>query len=407
MDPSAYADTAFGRPARRPGDRWAFWHYAPKPLPRALDLDEATVLALSAADSALGHLQGLGHLIREPQILLGPYTRREALASSRIEGTNTTLGNVLKAEVRDDSGAGSDAEVEEVARYLRASDTGYRLLATLPLTQRLIKEAHRELVSGVRGTEKLPGQIRTSPVWIGSADDSPESATFVPPLPEDVPELMTDWERFVNEPGRLPALVKVALMHYQFETIHPFLDGNGRIGRLLVGLMLVQERRLTTPLLYLSGYLETHRSSYYAHLQGVRERGEVLQWVRFFLTAITRSADDAVERAGHLVRLREQYLHESTRARSMIGSLVDLMFTNPFVTVRRVERHLGISNQGARNLIKDAHSRGWLGEPTALGRGGQMYWVAGEVFSIVERAPIYDDVDDGGSPLRTRGASGT
>lgn len=391
MDPAEYGETQFGAPARRPGDRWAFWFYKPKPLPRQLHLDDETVLALSHADSALGHLQGLGQIIVDPQLLLGPYLKREALASSKIEGTNTSLANVLRAEAGEGDASVRDSEVEEVERYMRASNRGYQLLETLPLTQRLIKEAHRELVSGVRGTEKMPGEIRTSPVWIGSATDSPENAVYVPPLPEYVPELLADWERFVNESSRMPSLVRAALMHYQFETIHPFLDGNGRIGRLLVGLMLVQERRLTTPLLYLSGYLEAHRRSYYSLLQGVRERGEIQEWMQFFLTAVARSAEDGVYRASLLVRLREAYLRDAAPARSMVGSLVSLIFSNPFLTVRRVERALGITNQGARNLIKDAEARGWLGEPFTLGRGGRMYWVADEVFQILERPFSYTE----------------
>ncbi|MBK8074246.1 MAG: Fic family protein [Kineosporiaceae bacterium] len=391
MNPDSYTETIFGKPMRRPGGRVAFCFYAPNPLPRTLELSEATILALSTADSSLGHLHGLGQLIRNPQLLVGPYSTREALASSRIEGTNTSLANVMQAEAADGA-ASVDADVEEVKRYLRASETGYRLLATLPLTQRLIRQAHRELVSGVRGAEKLPGEIRTSPVWIGSPTDSPDSATYVPPLPEYLPELMIDWERFVNEPGRMPVLVRAALMHYQFETIHPFLDGNGRIGRLLVGLMLVQERRLTTPLLYMSGYLEAHRNTYYSLLQGVRERGEIQEWIQFFLTAIARSADDAVHRAGLVVRLREEYLQDAARSRSMIAGLVDLVFTNPYLTVRRVQNHLGITNQGARNLIKDAQARGWVGDPQAIGRGGQLYWVAATVLDILEKPFSYEEV---------------
>ncbi len=407
MDPRNYEVTIFGQAERTPGDKWSFWHYRPNPIPRQLHLDDETVLALSRADSALGHLQGLGQIIVDPQLLLGPYLKREALASSKIEGTNTSLANVLRAEAGEGDAAVRDSEVEEVERYIRASNIGYHLLETLPLTQRLIKAAHRELVSGVRGTEKMPGEIRTSPVWIGSTTDSPENAVYVPPLPEIVPDLLRDWERFVNEPSRMPVLVRAALMHYQFETIHPFLDGNGRIGRLLVGLLLVQEQRLTTPLLYLSGYLEAHRRSYYSLLQGVRERGEIQQWVQFFLTAIAHSADDAVHRASRLVRLRETYLQDAAASRSMIGSLVAQIFSNPFVTVRRVERALGITNQGARNLIRDAEARGWLGEPFPMGRGGRRYWVAEEVFDILERPFSYTEegADRGDEPQTTRDTS--
>ncbi len=199
--------------------------------------------------------------------------------------------------------------------------------------------------------------------------------------------LLADWERFVNEPCPLPAQVRCALMHYQFETIHPFLDGNGRIGRLLVGLMLHQEGRLTAPLLYLSGYLESHRREYYERLQAVRERGEVQQWLQFFLTAVRRQADDGVERAGRLVRLREQYLAEASMSRARLGELLSLLFSNPFVTVRRVERALGMTNQGARNLIHSAEARGWLRHFAIVGRGGRTFWVAQEIFDVIEATP--------------------
>ncbi len=179
-------------------------------------------------------------------------------------------------------------------------------------------------------------------------------------------------------------------MHYQFETIHPFLDGNGRIGRLLIGLLLHQEGRLTTPLLYLSGYLETHRREYYERLQAVRERGEIQQWLQFFLTAVQRQADDGVDRARQLVRVREEYVTAAARSRSRIGELVPLIFANPFVTVRRVEAALKITNQGARNLIRDAESRGWLEPIQVRHRGRRQYWLARQIFEMIEAPPLYE-----------------
>jgi Fic family protein len=219
---------------------------------------------------------------------------------------------------------------------------------------------------------------------VGSPTDSPDNATYVPPLPADLPELVSDWETFVNSPGELPALIRCGLMHYQFETIHPFLDGNGRIGRLLINLMLMEEGRLGAPLLYLSGYLERHRKEYYDRLQDVREQGSIQEWLQFFLTAVRRSSDEAVGRAEKLVTLRERYIAEASRARSNLPAVVDLIFTNPFLTVARVQRRTGLTNQGARNLIKDAARRGWLHEVGALGRGGRMYWVARDLYDIID-----------------------
>lgn len=168
-------------------------------------------------------------------------------------------------------------------------------------------------------------------------------------------------------------------MHYQFETIHPFLDGNGRMGRLLIGLMLIDSRRLPTPPLYLSGYLETHRREYYDRLQAVRERGEIQQWLQFFFTAVKRQADDACARAGRLVDLRERYLAESMTTRSSLPTLVNLIFANPYVTVLRVQRATRLTNQGARNLVYEAVKRGWLTQLGVHGRGGRAWWLAQEV----------------------------
>ena len=195
------------------------------------------------------------------------------------------------------------------------------------------------------------------------------------------------WER---PPTGIDGIVRAALAHVWFVTVHPFEDGNGRIGRLLIGLLLHQDRRLTTPLLYLSGYLETHRREYYDRLQAVRERGEIQQWLQFFLTAVHRQAEDGVDRAGKLVRVREAYLADAARSRSRIGELVPQLFANPFVTVRRMEIALGVTNQGARNLIRDAVTRGWLAPIQVPGKGRRQYWLAGQLFDIIDAAPLYE-----------------
>lgn len=388
MDPRRFTAADWGEAKRRPGDKWAFWYFLPTTIPRDLPLAADTVMAMSAADAALGHLQGLGHLIKDPELLLGPYITREALASSRIEGTEASLGEVLQAEASE--AASKDEDVLEVERYIRATRLGLDLIEELPLTQRLVKAVHRTLLSGVRGDEKLPGEFRHSPVWVGSPTNNPATAIYVPPLPDHLGDLFADWEHFVNEPCDLPVLVRCALMHYAFESIHPFLDGNGRIGRLLIGLMLIREGRLTTPLLYLSGYLETHRREYYDRLQAVRERGEIQEWMQFFFTAVRLQAEDAVVRAGQLVELREKYLAEAARARGRIGVIIDLAFSNPYLTVARVERVTGLTNQGARNLLRDAERRGWLHEIGTFGRGGRAYWVAHEVYRVIEAPNAYD-----------------
>lgn len=382
MDPSNFQATAFGTATREPGNKWAFWYFKPHPIPRDLLLSTRTIKALSDADASLGRLQGLGALIRDPQLLLGPYLTQEAVASSRIEGTQASLSDVLQAEASDTPAANED--IAEVERYIAATHRGYELVKELPITQRLVLDIHATLLSGVRGQEKLPGEFRRSPVWVGSPTDSPDTAAYVPPLPSDIPDLIADWEDFVNTPGDLPTLIRCGLMHYQFETIHPFLDGNGRIGRLLINLMLLEEGRLETPLLYMSGYLEQHRREYYERLQNVREQGAIQEWLQFFLTAVRRSADDAVSRAERLVDVRERYIREAGQTRTSLPALVELIFSNPFITVARLQKATGLTNQGARNVIRDAEARGWLKEIGTMGRGGRMYWVANELFEIID-----------------------
>jgi Fic family protein len=388
VDPQSFSIRDFGEPARQPGYKWAFWYFMPSTMPRKLTLSAETIYALSEADNALGLLRGLGKLIQDPELLVGPYLTREALASSRIEGTQASLSEVLKAEAGGTEQDESD-DIAEVARYLQASRRGISLLGELPITERLIKQVHEVLMTGVRGEEKLPGEFRRTPVWVGSPTDSPDNARYVPPLPEEVSRLLSDWEKFVNEKSRIPVLVRCALMHYQFETIHPFLDGNGRMGRLLIVLMLINERRLDIPLLYISGYLENRRSDYYERLQAVREKGEIQEYLQFFLTAIAKSSEDAVIRATKLVELRDRYMSESLSIRSRVGGIIRLIFSNPFVTVSRVQQLLDLTNQGARNLILDAESRGWLTDIGTRGRGGRRYWIAQEVFSVIDSPVSY------------------
>ncbi|MBG6068149.1 Fic family protein [Micromonospora ureilytica] len=385
MEAANYQKTLFGYPTRRPGDKWAFTYYRPEMIPRDLTFETDTVLLLSEADNALGHLQGLGRLIPQPELLVGPFLTREAIASSRIEGTKASLSDVLKAA--EDVSEKTD-DIAEVGRYLSATRAGLQLIKELPLSVRLIKAVHEILMEGVRGEERLPGEIRHSPVWIGGS--TPNNAIFVPPLHDHLPELLTDWERFVNERSRLPLLVRSALMHYQFETIHPFLDGNGRIGRLLIVLQMIAEQRLTSPLLYLSGYLETHRREYYDHLQAVRETGAIQSWIQFFCRAVKEQSEDAVARAAQLVELREKYYKQAGDDRSRVNMLIPLMFQNPFMTAKRVQSAVGGTPQGARNLLERAVEYGWLQFMGAQGRGGRLYYAATEVLEAIESPTTYE-----------------
>ncbi|HBX79664.1 MAG: Fic family protein [Propionibacteriaceae bacterium] len=387
MDPAKFNSSLFGTVQREPGKKWAFHYFRPAPIPRELELAPRTVKLLSGADAAVGQLEGLCQLVHDPDLLVGPSLRREAVASSRIEGTQASLSDLLQAEAAE--GERPSEDVAEVERYLAATRHGYQSIRTLPISQRLLKELHGILLEGVRGAEKLPGELRRSPVWIGATHDNPDSAVFVPPLPDEVPNALADWEDFVNTPGDLPTLIRCGLMHYQFETIHPFLDGNGRIGRLLINLMLAEEGRLSRPLLYVSGYFESHRSEYYHRLQMVREAGQIQEWLQFFLQAVKDQAADANTRSIQLIQIRERYLADGAASRSRLPMLANFLFANPFVTVKSVQRLSGLTNQGARNLIAKAVQRGWLTEVGSIGRGGRTYWVAHEIFQVIDAPMAY------------------
>jgi Fic family protein len=353
-------------------------------MPRMLVLEPETVLALSVADSALGRLAGAGRQLHDPNMFVRPYMTREALASSRIEGTQASLTEVFQADASDE---GVSVDVHEVWNYRSAMEAGLKQLPKELLAGRLVREIHRVLLQGVRGEGRMPGDFRTTPVWIGSPTDKAENAIFVPPFKDEMLAAWRDWETFANDPPRLPPLVQCALLHYQFETIHPFLDGNGRLGRLLIVFFLIERGVLPAPLLYISSYLEEHRREYYERLQAVRERGEMQEWLQFFLTAVAVQAEDAVARAETLFDLRENYRAQLAGSRSRAVEVVDLLFINPIITARRVERSLNMTNQGALNLVRQLEKRGWVQSLGTVGRGGRNLWVAREIFAAVEESP--------------------
>ena len=323
-------------------------------------------------------------------MFLRPYITREALASSRIEGTQASLSDVLQADANAEDAA--PADVHEVWNYRAAMEAGLQQLPDMPLVRRVVSEIHAVLLQDARGVGKQPGEFRQRPVWIGSPTNAPENAVFVPPFEPEMLKAWDDWEKFANSNPRVPILVQCALLHYQFETIHPFLDGNGRLGRLLIVFFLIHRRTLPAPLLYISSYLEEHRREYYERLQAVRERGEIQEWLQFFLTAVAVQADDAVARAEDLHDLREGYRSELAGSRSRAVEVVDLLFVNPFVTVRRVANALEITTQGAANLIRQLADRGWLNLIGQTGRGGRNVWVAEAVLRAVsDPAPLRQD----------------
>jgi Fic family protein len=349
-------------------------------VPRALELPTPTLRLLGEAEASLGRLAGTGEAMPNPRLLIRPYLLREALSSTRIEGTRASMNEIFEV---DAAGGVPNADVEEVTNYVAALEWGVEQLERLPLSTRLLREMHRRLMAGVRGRDRAPGELRTSQNWIGAPSSTVETAQFVPPPPQELPALLTDWERFANEEAEVPLLVQDALLHAHFETIHPFLDGNGRLGRLLLVLFLIARGRLRAPLLYLSTHLERERQRYYEALTTIRETGDATPWVELFLTAVRSQADDAVTRARRIIEIRERYLRAAATMGTPNGlAVVDLICENPLATTRLVEERLGVSRPTALRLLRQLEQRGVLTEGDA-GLRGQRRYVARELMAAV------------------------
>jgi len=324
--------------------------YLPDPLPPALDYTPALVRALSDADRAIGRLAGEGGRLPNPHLLIRPFVRREAVLSSRIEGTQATLGELLAAEAGAHVDRSPD-DLREVANYVVALEHGIRRLETLPLSLRLVRELHERLMRGVRGDQAYPGEFRRSQNWIGAPGSTLQNAVYVPPPPQEMEEALGAWESFLHD-RTLPPLVQAALVHYQFEAIHPFVDGNGRVGRLLVSLFLVERQMLPSPLLYLSAFFEASRRDYYERLLGVSQGGRWEEWVSYFLNGVARQAEDAVSRAVRINDTLGRWRTAVSGASVSALRLLDLLAENPFWTVKGAAERLGVAFTTAARAIE-------------------------------------------------------
>ena len=381
MDPKRFVAPDWGR-AVSTGGPAAYYAFDPQPVVRELTLRPETIMLLSEADAALGRLAGAGRLLPDPHLLVNAYITREAVASSRIEGTQASVTEVFDAAV---TGTSARADVQEVRNYILALRHGLdRLKEGFPISLRLIKEMHEILLTNVRGQERTPGEFRQTQNWISSPDNQPKTARFVPPTVENMWRALDDWEKYLHdEAPKLPLLIRCALLHYQFETIHPFLDGNGRIGRLFIILYLLDKGRLPTPLLYISSYFDQRKNDYYDRLQFIREKGEVHEWLDFFLAGIAGQATDAVTRAEELSDLRERYRLTLQGSRSRAIEVADLLFANPIMTVRAVQRHLNVSQPGATNLLRTLTAEGIVRE-VGDGPGTRHRWFADEILRVLD-----------------------
>lgn len=347
------------KPVHIPGELLPDRAFVPAPLPPEFTWTPRLVNDLSEADRLIGRLAGEGGRLPNPHILIRPFVRREAVLSSKIEGTQATLGELLAAE----AGAAvkhSPDDLKEVGNYVTALEYGISRLKKLPMSVRLVRELHQKLMTGVRGDTAAPGDFRRIQNWIGASGSTIANASYIPPSPGEVQPCLAAWEKFLHE-SKLPPLITIALVHYQFEAIHPFLDGNGRVGRLLITLFLVERRILPTPLLYLSAFFEASRRNYYESLRAVSERGAWAEWLEYFLLGVARTSEDALNRAMRINQMLAQWQKavagEST---STPLRIVELLGANPFITIKGAAEELGVAFTTAQRAIEKLERSGIL-----------------------------------------------
>jgi Fic family protein len=376
MERQAFSPEQRSHVVRAEGGYTAF---VPPPLPPDLPFDRDLIADLSAADRAIGELAGVGRTLPNPEILTAPIVRREAVLSSRIEGTRASVGQLALFEL-DQPTAGDD-DVREVYNYLAALNAALAPDRRLPLSLPLLLEAHRTLLTGVRGSYATPGEFRRSQNWIGQPGSVINNATYVPPPPERLWDCLDPFEKYLHAEHDLPPLAVIGCLHYQFEAIHPFVDGNGRVGRLLIVLLLIEWNLLSAPLLDMSAYIEPRRDEYYSRLLAVSTQGDWAGWLRFFLRAVAEQATDAVGRAQSLHRLREEYRARVTTARasSLLPQLVDALFVTPALTIARAQRLLDVSRRAATVNVERLVAAGLL---TEVRIGARRYFLAKGIIDV-------------------------
>lgn len=359
-----------GRTIAQPSGYLAY-HPAPLPPEPPLVLDANGIALLSEAEHELGRLSGVATLLPNPKLFVGMYVRKEALLSSQIEGIDSTLDEVIRFEEGDKPSEGKRLhDTEEIVNYVRALNHGITRLTDLPLSLRLIREIHAELLRGVRGDGKAPGEFRKSQNWIGPRGANLSNATFVPPPVPEMHQALDNLEKFLHERreradrAHYPVIVECALIHAQFETIHPFLDGNGRLGRLLIALLLHERSLLPQPLLYLSVYLRANRLEYYDRLTAVRKNGDWEGWTHFFLKGVAQTSREAVEMAKRILTIREDAMRTATQLGANELKLIEFLFAHPLTDVQTAQKAIDVSYNTAAAAITKLETAGLVNEVT-------------------------------------------
>ncbi|MEW6572955.1 MAG: Fic family protein [Bacillota bacterium] len=383
MKPEDFSSSITGRVVRTLEGYWAF---IPNPLPLSMNLEPDVIYALSEADRAVGELAGMGRMLPNPHLLINPFIRREAVLSSRIEGTRASLSDLYAFEAAQASlwDHEPNRDVSEVINYVHALEHALTLLNELPVSLRLIRIAHAKLLEGVRGGTRNPGEFRRSQNWIGPPGCTLEKASFVPPPPNEIPRALDKLEQFFHESTSIPPLIRLAMIHYQFEAIHPFLDGNGRLGRMLIVLLSCAWGLLPQPLLYFSAFFEANREFYYDLLQAVSTRGAWNEWFLFFLEGVRSQSRDALVRAKRLQDLQREYYErfQASRSPSTVFRLVDLLFLSPVITIPKASKYMRTTYMPASHHVKEFVKAGILRE---IGRRSRnRLYIANEILDTVE-----------------------
>ncbi len=386
MNPEDFRESISGQLISIPEGGFA---YVPNPLPPTnFTWDSRLVEMLSLADRALGELAGIGRSLPNPHLLVRPFLRREAVLSSRIEGTQASLADVLAFEAIQLPLFDASDDVREVHNYVRALEYGLERMSSLPVSLRLIRELHGILLDGVRGEQFRAGEFRQGQNFIGPPGSSLATATYVPPPPKEMLKALQQLELHINESSNLPPLIRLGLIHYQFEAIHPFPDGNGRLGRLLVSILLCAWNLLPQPLLYLSAFFETNRPDYYANLRGVSEKGNWNSWLTFFLSGVSSQSLDAAARVKRINDLRENYRQrfQQRRSAARLLQVVDLLFARPLISVRTVEEELALPYPTAERYIDELVKQGIL---EGTGKARNRIFKASNIINLLESRESY------------------
>lgn len=386
MNPENFRNSSAGRCLRSIGSH-PYWVYVPNPLPPKIELDWDLANLLSEANIKLGKLSGAGQLLPNPHLLIGPFIRREAVMSSRIENTQSGLDQLFLFEA-DKTEPPRIPDVQELVNYVNAMEYGIERLQHLPVSSRLLCEIHKVLMSGVRGEHATPGLMRTTQNWIGKPGCTLRDATYVPPPISEMKECFSDLEKYIHSNPKEPVLIQCALIHYQFEAIHPFVDGNGRIGRLLIILLLMEKGFLSQPLLYLSDFFEQYRDTYYELLLDVSQQSDWKAWLTFFLRGICQQSEDALLTIQKLLTLKEEYKKIATGSRvpRAVNLLIEHLFGSPIVSISELAKAWKSTFPTVQRGVDYLIEKGKLREMT--GQQRNRLFIADEILNIImtERA---------------------